>query len=58
MLIAALANISQFACPDPDSTRQELAGVVLLYLTKNLDLLDMPVRSLVFAALIEQYPCS
>ena len=57
MLTAGLLGISQLACPDPETIRQELAGVVLLYLTKNPERLDMPARALVFAALIEQYPC-
>ena len=57
MLTARLFGISQVACPDPETTREELAGVVLLYLTKNPERLNMQARALVFAALIEQYPC-
>ena len=57
MLTAALLSASQVACPDAQTTRQELAGVVLLYLTKNQERLDMPARTLVLAALIEHYPC-
>ena len=57
MLTARLFEISQVACPDVETTREELAGVVLLYLTKNPRRLDMPARALVLAALIKQYPC-
>ena len=57
MVTAALLQVSQFACPDPETTRQELAGIVLLSLSKNPQRLEMPARSLVLTALIEQYPC-
>ena len=57
MVTAALLQIPQLTCPDPDTTRQELAGVVLLWLAKNPQHLELPARSLVFTALIEQYPC-
>ena len=57
MLTATLLRVPQVACPDPKTTRQELAGVVLLYLARNPQRLGMTARSLVFTALIEQYPC-
>ena len=57
MLTAALLQVPQFTCPDPEITRQELAGVVLLWLSKNPQRLGMTARSLVLTALIEQYPC-
>ena len=58
MLTAALNQVPQSACPTPETTRQELAGVVVLYLLNAPSArLDLPARALVLHALSQHYPC-
>ncbi len=58
MLSAAMYKLPQIACPAPDTTRQEIAGIVALYLINSpSENLDIPARTLVLTALAEHYTC-